>query len=87
MEVARKKPEGVQWMRVTAGTAGLYTLIIEAKTNSTDEIGAYKTMLRSLPEVENAETSKDQLLANGSTTFTITITFKPEAIKSEIPGT
>ncbi|MEO7414561.1 MAG: hypothetical protein ABIZ81_14510 [Opitutaceae bacterium] len=84
IEIARKKPEGVQWTRVTTG--GLQTLIIEAKTNASGEIAAYRTALRALPEVENAESSKDQLLSNGTTTFTITITFKPNAIKSEIPA-
>jgi hypothetical protein len=84
MEVTRKKPEGIQWTRVT--TTGRNTLVIEAKTTNALDIGVYKAALRSLPECESAETTRETLLTNGTTTFILTVTFKSGAVKPETPA-
>lgn len=83
IEVARKKPEGIQWTRVT--TTGRNTLVIEAKTTNAGDINVYKAALRSLPECESAEASQERLLATGTTTFVMTVIFKPGALKPETP--
>lgn len=84
IEVARQKPDSIQWLRVT--TNGLDTLIIEAQTNNTGEINVYKAALRNLPQCEKVETEREQIGANGMTTFTLTIGFKPGTLKPETPA-
>lgn len=84
IEVARKKPDGIQWTQVN--TVGRNTLVIQAKTTNAGDVGVYKAALRSLPECESAETTRESLLPNGTTTFTITLVFKPGAVKPETPS-
>jgi hypothetical protein len=85
MEIVRKKPDGIQWARVT--TKGRYTLIIDAKSNNSSDNGAYAASLRALPECESVEATSPQLMANGTSTFTLTIKFRPGAVKPEVPAT
>lgn len=80
IDLARKKPDSVQWTSVV--TSGLQTLIIRAQTTNANDVSAYQAALRALPECERAETSESRL-SNGVTTFTLTVTFKLEALKAE----
>lgn len=80
--VASKKPPAIQFLR--AATSGLVTLNVDAQTNNAAEIGTFKTALEALPECERVEVhlqgSRDSL-----TPFTLTVTFRPTALKPMAP--
>lgn len=75
------RPEGIWFGRVyTTPTAGIYTLSIDAQTNSVGTISAYTSKLKTLPIIENVETRGIQAKGD-SATFTLVVTFKPDSIK------
>ena len=76
---ASKKPPATLFLR--AVTSGLHTLTVEAETPNAGEIGAYKNDLESLPTCAKVEV-KNQQLRNNVASFSLVITFKPDALKS-----
>jgi hypothetical protein len=85
IEASRKKPDAIVWTKIT--TSGLFTLVIDGRTNgSINDINVYRASLLAVPECENAEITRAPQLVNGVTTFTITVTFKPGALKPETPS-
>lgn len=81
--VSGKKPEGIQFTRTT--TSGLDTLIIEGQTANAAELIAYKNALLSDPACDKAISKEGT--GNNMTTFTLTVTFKPGALKPTTPAT
>ena len=65
---------------VSSTTNGLYSIRIEAQTQNPAELDLYISNLNKLPAVVSA-TSTGQSSRNGMTTFTLIVTFKPDAIK------
>jgi hypothetical protein len=65
---------------ISSTTNGLYSIRIEAQTQNPAELDLYISNLNKLPAVVSA-TSTGQSSRNGMTTFTLVVTFKPDAIK------
>ncbi|MBI5769869.1 MAG: hypothetical protein HZA93_18990 [Verrucomicrobia bacterium] len=63
---------------------GLYTIFVDAKTNNAAQIPVFKTALKQLPECDNVE-SIDERIRNETATFTLIVTFKPDAVKPSSP--
>ncbi len=76
--VGMKKPAVIQFLRAT--TSGLYTLTIDAQTASPNEVAAFRTSLSELPACEKVEV-RDQRTRDNLMTFTLVVTFRPEALK------
>lgn len=80
IDAVKAKRRSIQFQRVTATSAGLNQLVIEAQTASPADVSAYQTELGQNPAIASAEVSelrsRDRL-----TTFTMTVTFKPGVIK------
>lgn len=72
------KPATVQFLRATVSS--LNTLEIDAETHTPADVGAYKTALIALPAVANVDVP-DQRIREGVSTFTLIVTFKPEAVQ------
>jgi hypothetical protein len=76
-----RKPADINFTRVRAEqAAGLYTVIVNGQTSNTAQINVYESLISQLPEVERVESHIDQMRGN-VTTFTLTVTFKPGAVK------
>ncbi|MBL9213615.1 MAG: hypothetical protein JNL92_24330 [Opitutaceae bacterium] len=76
-----RKPEDILFTRMTADqTRGLYTLVIEGRTNNSDQVNAYETSLKNLPSVQSAQARFGQV-AGDRATFTLTVVFKPDSLK------
>lgn len=73
----RQRPPALLFARVT--TTGQYGLEVEAQTPNAGEAGVYEAALRVAPELAAVET-RDLRARDGLTTFTLTTTFKPEAL-------
>ena len=81
--VNEKRPRTIQFMR--ASTKGLYTLEIEGRTNATPDVFNYEATLKDLPAV--AGTQLGQTVDRGGVTrFTLTVRFKPEALRPPAPA-
>jgi hypothetical protein len=80
--VAGKIPGNIRFSRVATDAKDLERASIDARTDNSGEITLFKTALEALPEVAHADIS-NQRNAPGSptTTFTLTTTFKPGAVK------
>ena len=80
-ENKERLPKEIYFARVytTPGT-GIYTLSIDAQTTNVGTIAAYSSTLKALPGIENVETRGLQARGDNAT-FTLFITFKPDAIK------
>lgn len=74
----KRPPEEIWFSR--AATAGLRGLNVDATTNSPAAVSTYQTALASLPEIEKVEV-RDQRTRENLMTFTLVITFKPDALK------
>lgn len=80
-ENLERKPAEIQFTRITADqSVGLYTLIIEARTNNPAQVNAYEATLKNLPSVQSAEAKFGQV-GGDRATFTLTVVFKPDALK------
>jgi hypothetical protein len=80
-EDGARKPGDIQFTRVEATQAGgLYTVRIEGITNNTAQVNAYGATLAALPEIDKVDPHVAQMRGN-ITSFTITVTFKPDAVK------
>ncbi|MSU69504.1 MAG: hypothetical protein EXS39_01760 [Opitutaceae bacterium] len=66
-------------------TMGLYTLRIEAQTPNPGELDVYRNRLKDLPAIVDVRVDNPQS-RNGVTTFVLTITFRPEAVKASSPS-
>jgi hypothetical protein len=73
-------PDDIMFTRMHAEQSqGLYTLLIEGKTENAPQVNAYEAAIRNLPSVQSAVAKFLQV--NGSrATFTLTVTFKPAAL-------
>jgi hypothetical protein len=74
------RPASIQFTR--AVTLGMAQLEIEAQTGNAADVSQYETQLRAAAEVTGIAT-RDLRSRNGVTTFILTITFKPEALRPE----
>jgi hypothetical protein len=63
-------------------TMGLYTLRIEAQTPNAGELDVYRNRLKELPAISDVRVDIGGS-RNGVTTFTLIITFKPDAPEAE----
>jgi hypothetical protein len=68
-----------------ASTTGLYTLTADAETPNAGEIKTYQNELESLPVCANV-VIKNQQTRDNVATFTLVVTFKPEALKPLAPA-
>lgn len=73
------RPRTIQFMRTV--TSGLYTLEVEAQTNSSGDIDVFRSALNKLAGCEKAEVN-DPRSRDGVSTFRLVVTFKPEAFKA-----
>ncbi len=80
--VAGKIPGNIRFSRVVTDAKDLERAAIDARTDNSGEITLFKSALEALPEVAHVEISTPRT-APGSptTTFTLTTTFKPGAVK------
>lgn len=75
------RPASIQFIRTV--TVGMNNLEIEAQTGNAADVSPYETKLRGAPEVAGIVT-RDLRSRNGVTSFILTITFKPEALRPEV---
>jgi hypothetical protein len=80
--VAGKIPGNIRFSRVVTDAKDLERAAIDARTDNSGEITLFKSALEAMPEVAHVEISTPRT-APGSptTTFTLTTTFKPGAVK------
>ena len=78
-----KRPRTIQFLRTV--TKGLYGLEIEAQTNATPDVFNYQAVLKDLPACDRVELGQTND-RGGVTRFTLTITFKPEALRPAPPA-
>jgi hypothetical protein len=76
---AKLAGSNIQFVRTS--TKGLYTLEIEAKTRGANDAANYQAALRDLPTVAAVKELPGSGDRAGITTFTIQITFKPDALR------
>ncbi|HWA07845.1 MAG TPA: hypothetical protein VG838_00105 [Opitutaceae bacterium] len=78
---SKEKRGGILFTRIVSNTTnGVYNLQIDAQTSNSAELEVYRMSIEKLPSVASATIPKPQT-RNGMTTFTLYITFKPEAVK------
>ena len=74
-------PPGMMFTNVKAGSSsGLYTLVVDAQTNNAGQVSVYQSALEKLPACEKVDVQLKGTRGD-LTTFTLTITFKPDAVK------
>lgn len=84
-ENLERKPEEVRFNVVQAAQSrGLYTIVVRGQTNNTAQAGVYQKRLQGLPETEKADLHVEGTQGD-MTRFTLTVTFKPEAVKPVVP--
>jgi hypothetical protein len=80
-EANERVPPDILFTRMhTEQSQGLYTLVVDAKTQNPPQINAYEAAVKNLPSVQSAMVSNIQTTGS-SASFRITVTFKPEALK------
>ena len=81
----REKRGSIVFTRIVASHAnGLYTLLVDGQTSNSADLDVYRTTLLKLPSVASVDTpanGRPRMMSGGMTTFTLLITFKPDAIK------
>jgi len=80
--VNEKRPRTIQFLR--AATKGLFVLEVEGQTNATPDVFNYEAALRDLPACEHVALGQT-VDRGGITRFTLTVTFKPEALRPVAP--
>ena len=75
--VNQNRPASIQFIRAT--TTGLNSLEIEAQTGNAPDVGQYEAVLRTAKEFSAVE-MRDLRSREGITAFTLSVTFKPEAL-------
>ncbi len=78
--LTEKKGDIVFTRAFTKREKGLYTIFVEARTNNANQIAVFVSALKQMPACESVETT-GQGARNDITTFTLIVTFKPDAIK------
>jgi hypothetical protein len=81
--VNEKRPKTIQFLRVA--TKGLYQLEIEGQTSATPDVFNYQAALKELPACERVDLGQTND-RGGVTRFTLTVTFKPEALRPAAPS-
>jgi hypothetical protein len=81
--VNEKRPRTIQFLRTS--TKGLYVLEIEGQTSATPDVFNYQAALKDLPACERVELGQTTD-RGGVTRFTLTVTFKPEALRPAAPS-
>lgn len=80
-ENLERKPEDIQFTSVQADQSrGLYTLFVQGKTTNPGLVNVYQNTLKALPSVEKVDAPIQQASV-GQATFTLTVVFKPDALK------
>ena len=80
--VNEKRPQTIQFLR--AATKGLYALEIEGQTTATPDVFNYQAALKQLPACDGIELGQTTD-RGGITRFTLTVTFKPDALRPATP--
>ena len=80
--VNEKRPRTIQFLR--AATRGLYVLEVEGQTNATPDVFNYEAALKSLPACDQVALGQTAD-RGGVTRFTLTVTFKPDALRPPAP--
>ena len=75
------RPASVQFTRVVS--LGMSQLEIEAQTGNAADVSQFETQLRGSADLVGSVT-RDLRSRNGVTTFIITVSFKPEALRPEV---
>jgi hypothetical protein len=78
--INQNRPVSINFVRTT--TTGLYSLEIEAQTANAADVSQYESVLRAAPELAGIET-RDLRSREGQTSFVLTVTFKPDSLRSE----
>lgn len=81
--ITERKPPAVTFTRTT--TSGLHGLIIDAYATSPDAVSAYQAALNALPALEKVEV-REQRTRDNLMTFSLLVTFKPDAVKPAAPA-
>lgn len=82
--VSQGKPASVQFLR--AYTSDRTVLTVEAQTTNPGDISVYQNHLNSIPECSKVEI-REQRTRNNVASFTLAVTFKPDAVKPAVPPT
>lgn len=82
---AKEKRGGILFTRIVSSTTnGVYSLQIDAQTTNSADLEVYRLALLKLSSVADATIPKPRV-GPGLTTFTLYVTFKPDAIKPGNP--
>lgn len=74
-------PADIQFRTVQANTArGLNSVFVTGKATNPAQVNVYENTLKALPTIEKVEAPISQV-GGGQATFTMTVTFKPNALK------
>lgn len=76
--ISSAKPPSIQFLNTS--TNGLYTMAIQAQTSAQGEIDVFQSALNQLGVCERVEV-QDLNVRSGVSTFTLTVTFKPDAVR------
>lgn len=83
---AKEKRGGILFTRIMASTTnGVYSLQVDAQTPNSADLEVYLLAVQKLPSVAEAKIPKPRV-GPGLTTFTLYVTFKPDAIKPGNPS-
>lgn len=84
-ENLERKPGDITftWLEATQ-TRGLYTVMVRGQTNNTAQITVYERTLAKLPETDKVDSHVESTRGD-VTNFTLTVTFKPNALKPIVP--
>lgn len=83
---AEKKPSDITVTRILSGgaaTNGLYTLVLELETNNAAQVQVYRNELQKMSDSIDNVVVDPMGQRGGLTSFRMTITFKPGALKPE----
>ncbi|MBL9202585.1 MAG: hypothetical protein JNL39_18885 [Opitutaceae bacterium] len=76
-----RKPAEIQFDTATTDPkAGIYTIIIDARTTNMGQLSTYVATLRRLPMIQSVET-RDERTRNDGGTFRLIVVFKPDQLK------
>lgn len=78
--VNQNRPASIQFVRAT--TTGTFSLEVDGQTSTAPDVGQFEAILRATPELAAIEV-RDLRSRDGVTSFTLSITFKPEALQKE----
>ncbi len=81
--VNAKRPRSIQFLRTA--TKGLYVLEIDGQTNATPDVFNYQAALKDLPACDKVDLGQT-IDRGGTTRFTLTVTFKPDALRPPPEG-